>query len=558
MRQALYRKSGKACISQANAMMPKCGSSAAPCKRSRTTTKQRSQAPRSISLGNFEDEFTQRRLSIRARAQTVDRAKTMSGAQISFQKVLIANRGEIAVRIIRACKEMGLQTVAVYSTADRHSLHVHLADEAVCIGEGPSSESYLNVPNLLAAAVSRGAQAVHPGYGFLSENAGFVEICSDHGLEFIGPKPAHIRMMGDKSTARDTMKKAGVPTVPGSEGLIADDKEAVEVAKEVGFPLMIKATAGGGGRGMRLATKQEDFLPLLKQAQQEAEAAFGNGNVYIERYVQNPRHIEFQVLADKHGNVVHLGERDCSIQRRNQKLLEEAPSPALTPEVRQAMGEAAVNAARAIGYVGVGTIEFLWEKKGFYFMEMNTRIQVEHPVTEMITGIDLIQEQIRVAQGEQLRLTQEDIQFKGHAIECRINAEDPFQNFRPGPGRVTTYLAPGGPHVRMDSHLYPDYLVPPNYDSLLGKLIVWGEDRETAIMRMLRALDETVITGVPTTGPFHKLILNNEAFRAGDVDTGFIPKHIDSLNTPPPTSRVKSFLSDTVKAKKAPRPKVLV
>eukprot|EP00879_Flechtneria_rotunda_P028790 GHRR01031014.1.p1 GENE.GHRR01031014.1~~GHRR01031014.1.p1 ORF type:complete len:366 (+),score=124.49 GHRR01031014.1:1276-2373(+) len=365
-------------------------------------------------------------------------------------------------------------------------------------------------------------------------------------------------MMGDKSTARDTMKKAGVPTVPGSEGLIADDKEAVEVAKEVGFPLMIKATAGGGGRGMRLATKQEDFLPLLKQAQQEAEAAFGNGNVYIERYVQNPRHIEFQVLADKHGNVVHLGERDCSIQRRNQKLLEEAPSPALTPEVRQAMGEAAVNAARAIGYVGVGTIEFLWEKKGFYFMEMNTRIQVEHPVTEMITGIDLIQEQIRVAQGEQLRLTQEDIQFKGHAIECRINAEDPFQNFRPGPGRVTTYLAPGGPHVRMDSHLYPDYLVPPNYDSLLGKLIVWGEDRETAIMRMLRALDETVITGVPTTGPFHKLILNNEAFRAGDVDTGFIPKHIDSLNTPPPTSRVKSFLSDTVKAKKAPRPKVLV
>ncbi|KAF6264929.1 biotin carboxylase [Scenedesmus sp. NREL 46B-D3] len=481
---------------------------------------QRQASSRSAFLGQRQCSST----LIAARAQGVSR-KTTANTQASFQK------------IIRACKELGLQTVAVYSTADKQSLHVHLADEAVCIGEAPSSESYLNVPNLLAAAVSRGAQAVHPGYGFLSENAGFVEICADHGLEFIGPKPAQIRMMGDKSTARDTMKKAGVPTVPGSEGLIADEKDALAVSEVVGFPLMIKATAGGGGRGMRLATKREDFLPLLKAAQQEAEAAFGNGSVYIERYVQNPRHIEFQVLADKFGNVVHLGERDCSIQRRNQKLLEEAPSPALTEDVRQAMGEAAVNAARAIGYVGVGTIEFLWEKKGFYFMEMNTRIQVEHPVTEMITGIDLIQEQIKVAQGHKLSFTQDDIKFKGHAIECRINAEEPFQNFRPGPGRVTTYLAPGGPHVRMDSHLYPDYLVPPNYDSLLGKLIVWGEDRNQAITRMLRALDETVIVGVPTTGPFHKLILNNEAFRAGDVDTGFIPKHIDSLNTPPPTSR---------------------
>uniref|UniRef100_A0A383V4X9 Biotin carboxylase n=1 Tax=Tetradesmus obliquus TaxID=3088 RepID=A0A383V4X9_TETOB len=518
---------------------------------------QRQASGRSAFLGQRQCSST----LTAARAQGVSR-KTTANTQASFQKVLIANRGEIAVRIIRACKELGLQTVAVYSTADKQSLHVHLADEAVCIGEAPSSESYLNVPNLLAAAVSRGAQAVHPGYGFLSENAGFVDICADHGLEFIGPKPAQIRMMGDKSTARDTMKKAGVPTVPGSEGLIQDEKDALAVADVVGFPLMIKATAGGGGRGMRLATKPEDFLPMLKAAQQEAEAAFGNGAVYIERYVQNPRHIEFQnprhiefqVLADKFGNVVHLGERDCSIQRRNQKLLEEAPSPALTEDVRQAMGEAAVNAARAIGYVGVGTIEFLWEKKGFYFMEMNTRIQVEHPVTEMITGVDLIQEQIKVAQGLKLPFTQDDIKFKGHAIECRINAEEPFQNFRPGPGRVTTYLAPGGPHVRMDSHLYPDYLVPPNYDSLLGKLIVWGEDREKAITRMLRALDETVITGVPTTGPFHKLILNNEAFRAGDVDTGFIPKHIDSLNTPPPTSKVKQFLSDIVKAKKPRSP----
>ncbi|KAF8070883.1 biotin carboxylase 1 [Scenedesmus sp. PABB004] len=555
MQQAAQRQARRVGAAQASGAAPRPGG-----RRARAAgLAARRAATRSAFLGNFEDEFTQRRLSTLARAlPAVNRSKAAPGAQASFQKVLIANRGEIAVRIIRACKELGLQTVAVYSTADKYSLHVHLADEAVCIGEAPSSESYLNVPNLLAAAVSRGATAVHPGYGFLSENAAFVDICTDHGLEFIGPKPAQIRMMGDKSTARDTMKKAGVPTVPGSEGLISDDTEALRVAGEVGFPLMIKATAGGGGRGMRLATKEEDFLPLLKQAQQEAEAAFGNGAVYIERYVQNPRHIEFQVLADKHGNVVHLGERDCSIQRRNQKLLEEAPSPALTPEVRKAMGDAAVNAARAIGYVGVGTIEFLWEAKGFYFMEMNTRIQVEHPVTEMITGVDLIQEQIRVAQGERLRFTQDDIEFKGHAIECRINAEDPFQNFRPGPGRVSQYLAPGGPHVRMDSHLYPDYLVPPNYDSLLGKLIVWGEDRDQAITRMLRALDETVITGVPTTGPFHKLILNNEAFRAGDVDTGFIPKHIDNLNVPPPTSRVKQFLSDRAKAKKAARAKVAV
>lgn len=458
--------------------------------------------------------------------------------QKEIKKVLIANRGEIAVRVIRACKELGLKTVAVYSVADKDCLHAQLADEAVCIGEAQSSQSYLNIPTIISAALSRNADAIHPGYGFLSENATFVDICADHGIEFIGPKSESIRLMGDKSTARDTMKKAGVPTVPGSEGLITSVEEAITVATQIGFPIMIKATAGGGGRGMRLSTSMDDFLPLMKQAQQEAEAAFGNGNVYLERFVRDPRHIEFQVLADKFGNVVHLGERDCSIQRRNQKLLEEAPSPALTPEVRKAMGDAAVAAAKSIGYVGVGTIEFLWEPHGFYFMEMNTRIQVEHPVTEMITGVDLIQEQIRVAMGIPLRFTQDDIKIKGHAIEARLNAEDPFKNFRPGPGRVIGYLAPGGPHVRMDSHLYPDYLVPPNYDSLLGKLIVWGEDRTQAIGRMKRALSETVIFGVPTTVPYHLLILENEDFIAGNVDTGFIAKHGDSLTEPP---RIKTL-----------------
>jgi acetyl-CoA carboxylase biotin carboxylase subunit len=472
---------------------------------------------------------------------------TTAEQQNTFTKVLVANRGEIAVRVIRACKELGLHTVAVYSIADKESLHVQLADEAVCIGEAQSSESYLNVPNIIAAAVSRGADAIHPGYGFLSENATFVDICADHGIEFIGPKSEHIRVMGDKSTARDTMKAAGVPTVPGSNGLCNSEEDAVEVAKQVGFPIMIKATAGGGGRGMRLAMKEEEFLTLMRQASQEAEAAFGNGAVYLERYVQNPRHIEFQVLADKHGNVVHLFERDCSIQRRNQKLLEEAPSPALTPEVRKAMGDAATNAAAAIGYQGVGTIEFLWEQKGFYFMEMNTRIQVEHPVTEMITGIDLIQEQIRAAMGKTLRFKQEDIRLKGHAIECRINAEDPFKNFRPGPGRVLGYLAPGGPHVRMDSHLYPDYLVPPNYDSLLGKLIVWAEDRDQAIARMKRALSETVISGVPTTIDYHQLILDTKDFRDGNVDTGFIPSHADELAKPPPSTKNLSIVEQAAK-----------
>jgi len=472
---------------------------------------------------------------------------TITAEENKITKVLVANRGEIAVRVIRACKELGLKTVAVYSVADKDCLHVQLADEAVCIGEAPSSESYLSMPTIISAAMSRGADAIHPGYGFLSENATFVDICADHGIEFIGPKSESIRIMGDKSTARDTMKTAGVPTVPGSDGLIKDTEDAIQCAGKMGFPIMIKATAGGGGRGMRLANTEDEFVPLLKAAQQEAEAAFGNGKVYLERYVKDPRHIEFQVLADKHGNVVHLGERDCSIQRRNQKLLEEAPSPVLTAEVRKAMGDAATNAAKSIGYIGVGTIEFLWEPQGFYFMEMNTRIQVEHPVTEMITGVDLIQEQIKVAMGKKLPFTQADIEFKGHAIECRLNAEDPFQNFRPGPGRVTGYLPPGGPNVRMDSHLYPEYMVPPNYDSLLGKLIVWGVDRTAAISRMKRALGETVIAGVPTTIPYHLLILDHPAFVKGDVDTGFIVKYGDDLTAPPPNQKKINVVVEAAK-----------
>ncbi|NP_001290488.1 biotin carboxylase 2, chloroplastic [Elaeis guineensis] len=450
------------------------------------------------------------------------------------EKILVANRGEIAVRVIRAAHEMGIPCVAVHSTIDQDALHVRLADEAVCIGEAPSSQSYLFIPNVLSAAVSRGCTMLHPGYGFLAENAGFVDICKEHGINFIGPNPDSIRVMGDKSTARETMKKAGVPTVPGSDGLLQSTEEAVKLAHEVGFPVMIKATAGGGGRGMRLAYEPEQFVKLLQQAKSEAAAAFGNDGVYLEKYIQNPRHIEFQVLADKYGNVVHFGERDCSIQRRNQKLLEEAPSPALTPELRKAMGDAAVAAAASIGYIGGWNCgNFLLDERGsFYFMEMNTRIQVEHPVTEMISSTDLIEEQIRVALGERLTYKQEDIVLRGHSIECRINAEDAFKGFRPGPGKITSYLPSGGPFVRMDSHVYPGYVVPPSYDSLLGKLIVWAPTREKAIERMKRALDDTIITGIPTTIEYHKLILDIEDFRNGKVDTAFIPKHEKDLTAP--------------------------
>jgi len=440
-----------------------------------------------------------------------------------FSKILIANRGEIALRILRTCEEMGIATVAVHSTIDRHALHVQLADEAVCIGEPPSSKSYLNIPNIIAAALTRNATALHPGYGFLAENARFAEICADHQISFIGPTPEAIRAMGDKSTAKETMQRSGVPTVPGSDGLLTSEQQAQAIACNIGYPVMIKATAGGGGRGMRLVHEESELPRLFQAAQGEAEAAFGNSGVYLEKFVVRPRHIEFQILADSYGNVIHLGERDCSIQRRHQKLLEEAPSPALTPELREKMGTAAVMAAKSINYVGAGTVEFLLDASGaFYFMEMNTRIQVEHPVTEMITGLDLIAEQIRVAQGEKLQLTQDQVTLKGHAIECRINAEDPEHNFRPQPGRISGYLPPGGPGVRMDSHVYTDYEIPPYYDSLIGKLIVWGPNRDAAIKRMKRALRECAITGVPTTIGFHQKILETPAFLEGEVYTNFV------------------------------------
>ncbi len=446
---------------------------------------------------------------------------------MQFDKILIANRGEIALRILHTCAEMGIATVAVHSTIDRQALHVQLADESVCIGPPPSGKSYLNIPNIIAAALTRNATAIHPGYGFLAENARFVEICNDHQLTFIGPSKEAMLAMGDKSTAKKTMQQAGVPTVPGSNGLLRDEDEAKVVAGKIGYPVMIKATAGGGGRGMRLVQDESELVRMFQAAQGEAEAAFGNGGVYLEKFVENPRHIEFQIIADSHGNVVHLGERDCSIQRRHQKLLEEAPSAVLSQKLRTKMGEAAVKAAQSINYVGAGTVEFLLDKYGdFYFMEMNTRIQVEHPVTEVVTGIDLIAEQIRVAQGDKLRFTQDDVILRGHAIECRINAEDPKFNFRPHPGRISAYLPPGGPGVRMDSHVYTDYEIPPYYDSLIGKLIVWGEDRDTAIKRMKRALRECAITGVPTTIEFHQRILETPAFLEGEIYTNFIAEHL--------------------------------
>jgi acetyl-CoA carboxylase biotin carboxylase subunit len=446
-----------------------------------------------------------------------------------FEKILIANRGEIALRILRTCEEMGIATVAVHSTIDRHALHVQLADEAVCIGEPPSSKSYLNIPNIIAAALTRNATAIHPGYGFLAENARFAEICADHQIVFIGPSPESIRSMGDKSTAKETMRRISVPTIPGSDGLLSDEREALAIAQKMGYPVMIKATAGGGGRGMRLVHAEDALVKSFLAAQGEAEAAFGNASVYLEKFIERPRHIEFQVLADSHGNVIHLGERDCSIQRRHQKLLEESPSPALSSELREKMGAAAVRVAQSIKYVGAGTVEFLLDQSGhFYFMEMNTRIQVEHPVTEMVTGIDLVAEQIQVAQGETLKLTQQDVTLRGHAIECRINAEDPDQNFRPHPGRISGYLPPGGPGVRMDSHVYTDYEIPPYYDSLIGKLIVWGPDRPAAIRRMRRALREFAITGLPTTISFHQKVLETKEFVEGLIYTNFVEQMMRS------------------------------
>jgi acetyl-CoA carboxylase biotin carboxylase subunit len=389
------------------------------------------------------------------------------------------------------------------------------------------AKSYLNIPNIISAALTRGATAIHPGYGFLAENAKFAEMCADHNLIFIGPSPEAMRKMADKATARETMQAVGVPTVPGSRGLITSDEEAVRLAEKIGYPVIIKATAGGGGRGMRVARDAQELLKMMRTAQGEAQAAFGDGGIYLEKYIERPRHVEFQILADSHGNVVHLYERDCSIQRRHQKLLEEAPSPALTTSLRARMGAAAVKAAKAVNYVGAGTVEFLLDKNGqFYFIEMNTRIQVEHPVTEMVTGLDLIAEQIRIAQGQPLTFRQKDVELRGHAIECRINAEDPKQQFRPCAGTISAYLPPGGPGVRMDSHIYTDYTIPPYYDSLLGKLIVWGPNRAAAIRRMQRALGECAITGVPTTIPFHQQILRHEAFLRGEVYTDFIAQHL--------------------------------
>ncbi len=443
------------------------------------------------------------------------------------EKVLIANRGEIALRIIRSCRELDIATVAVYSTVDKKALHVQLADEAVCVGDSLSNKSYLNIPNILAAATSRGVDAIHPGYGFLAENDKFAEMCNDHGITFIGPSPNAIRSMGDKSTAKETMERVGVPTVPGSKGLLSNVEEAYEMAQEIGYPVIIKATAGGGGRGMRLVENKANLEKMFKAAQGEAEAAFGNDGLYMEKFIKKPRHVEIQILADRSGNVVHLGERDCSVQRRHQKLLEESPSPAINHSLRKKMGNAAIAAAKSISYEGAGTVEFLVDdNNNFYFMEMNTRIQVEHPVTEMVTGVDLIAEQIKIAGGENLEFTQDDIQLNGHAIECRINAEDPSHSFRPSPGKITGWLPPGGPGVRVDSHVYTGYEIPPFYDSLIGKLIVWGKDRNTAIKRMNRALNECAVTGIPTTINFHLSLLNKRKFIEGKIHTKYVEEEL--------------------------------
>lgn len=450
-----------------------------------------------------------------------------------INKLLVANRGEIAIRVIRTCKELGIPVVAVYSTADRDALHVCLADEAICIGDAPSANSYLSVTNLIAACSVTRADAIHPGYGFLSENAQFSEICERSGITFVGPLADSITKMGDKATAKETMIAAGVPCVPGSRGLVESAEDARKLAVEIGLPVMLKATAGGGGRGIKIIHDESEVEMAFKTCSAEAEAAFSNGGLYMEKFVTAPRHVEVQVLADNYGNVVHLGERDCSVQRRNQKLIEEAPSPAMTPELREKMGTAAVNAAEAIGYRGAGTVEFLLDKSGdFYFMEMNTRIQVEHPVTECITGIDLIQQQIRVAEGHPLPFTQDDIQLRGHSIEARINAEDPMHNFRPMPGTVTGFLPPGGNGVRWDGQVFTGWRIPPNYDSLLGKLIVWAPTRAEAIKKLKRALAETAVEGVPTTIPFHEEVLDNQTFVEGaEVYTNFIEKEavLDTL-----------------------------
>ncbi len=441
-----------------------------------------------------------------------------------FSKILIANRGEIALRIIRACHEMGIRTVAVYSQVDRNSLHVRFADEAICIGQASSSSSYLNIPAIISAAEITDVEAIHPGYGFLAENAHFAEICESCKITFIGPTPENIRLMGDKMAARTTMQKAGLPIVPGSRAIIKNKEDALKTAKEIGYPVIIKAAAGGGGKGMRICHNDLTLVSSLLTAQSEAEANFGNSSVYIEKYIEKPRHIEVQIIADRMGHILQLGERDCSIQRRHQKLLEESPSPAVDSKMRRKLGEMVLKGIKSIGYVSCGTIEFLLDSKtnNFYFMEMNTRIQVEHPVTEMVTGIDLIKEQIRVASGEKLKIQQENVQIKGAAIECRINAEDPDNNFMPSPGKIEALILPGGPNVRLDTHIYAGYEVPSYYDSLVAKLIVYGNNRNEAIKTMRRALSEFYIAPIKTTIPFHLRLMDNPLFKKGDISTHFV------------------------------------
>lgn len=443
-----------------------------------------------------------------------------------FSKILIANRGEIAVRIIRACREMGIETVAVYSTADKEALHVQMADEAICIGPPSPKDSYLNMRNIISATVISGAQAIHPGFGFLSENSRFAEMCAECNITFIGPDFDVIEKMGNKSNARQMMMEAGVPVVPGSKKPILSDEEAIETAKGIGYPVMIKASAGGGGRGIRIVRDESELIKSLQTAKSEAKIAFGDDTMYMEKFIEDPRHVEIQILGDNYGNLVYLGERDCSIQRRNQKILEEAPCPVMTEELRKRMGEAAIKGAKYVGYKNAGTIEFLLDKNNeFYFMEMNTRIQVEHPITELVTGIDLIKEQIKIAAGEKLVITQEEVEMKGHSIECRINAEDPSRDFMPSPGQVKILFIPGGPGVRVDTHLYDGYVIPPNYDSMMAKLIVYGKNREEAINKMRRALGEFLIEGVKTNIDYQFTIINDLDFIDGNYHTGFINRN---------------------------------
>ena len=445
---------------------------------------------------------------------------------MGFNKILIANRGEIAVRIIRACRELGISTVAIYSESDKNSLHVKLADESYCIGKSLPKDTYLNINNIINVAIHSKADAIHPGYGFLSESTAFAKACEEFNICFIGPNYIIIDKLGDKSNAKETLKLAGVPIVPGTEGIINDKNEAVKIAKEIGYPVIVKASAGGGGKGMKVANNKEELLSAIEQAEKEAESYFGNPDVYLEKYLESTRHIEIQIIGDNYGNVVHLGERDCTNQRRHQKLVEESPSKALSEELRSSMGEAAVNASKAVNYNSVGTVEFLLDSDNkFYFMEMNTRIQVEHGVTEMITGIDLIKEQIKVAEGRQLSFSQEDVKINGCAIECRINAENPYKDFTPSPGKINNYIQPGGIGIRIDSAAYSGYSIPPFYDSMISKVIAWGRDRNEAIERMKRALSEFEIKGVETTIPFHKALMDNEIFKSGEFNTKFLEEN---------------------------------